>query len=413
MAKIKGPLNSIQASGTVGGVTYGRNQFGSWARPYYSTTQPVSTDQGLWRLAVQLVSIGWANNAVVTPARRQAWYSFAETFTASDKFGNQVKLGAKEWFVKFNVYLTRANFSLIPDPPPSPGCAWSPEVDFFWDTDGIFVEIWPPPIHQQLCYIGYAGPKSPQRFAPGNDMRFCAIAGSFATYPLKVVDAADIDTDPHSWFFRVICVDLNGRPSNAVYYRVYTEGSPPSSVLSLTHANQIRPANPNSNFLDQSVMQFSGSSIASPKTNLTDLVELDISALSYSKVSRAWLYSKGSTDGANPNTGGFLLYDTILNYTYNQVTWNERATGTNWSTPGGAPGVDYAQNPFFGWTLGVVDDTWYRFDLTDQFNVWLDTVSTVQFWVIASGTDANGVFWSTGAGSADDRPYFITIPNLE
>lgn len=413
MAKIKGPLNSIQASGSVGAVTYRRNQYGAYSLAYHASVQPDSADQISWRDAMAAVNTAWSDPATVTGSKRQKWYGFAEAFTWHDRFGNTIHLKAKEWFTRLNVYRARAGLSILTTPPSVPGTNWSPEVDFYWDTDGIYCECWPRPASTQFLYISKIAAMNGTRFSPPNTAGFGAIFSSASVAPLKIWDAADIDTDPHAWFFRVICIDTLGRPSNPVWHRVYTTGSAPTSLFGLQSANQIRPANPTTTFLDQSNFQFAGSNIASPKTNMTDLLQISLGSVGFSKTSKCWIYLKGNNDGTNPNREGFLLYDTLVSYINTEVTWNRAAVGTDWSVPGGAAGVDYETNPFFGWNLEVITDKWYRYDITAQMNIWLDTVSTAQMWVIASSADANGVFYSTGAASADDKPYIICIPNVE
>lgn len=402
MAKVKGPLNSIQASGTVNNVIYARNHYGAYARSYASPSQPDSAEQLLWRGAIQTINTAWQNPAVITPAAFQLWQQFASAYTVPDRYGYARKLSAKEWYVKFNIYRIRAGLSVVQYPPVNPGCYYFPEITFFWDSGGIYVEVWPRPTGQNFVLVSYTGPHNHTRnFAP-QSTTFGVIYDSSSTSPEKVVDSASIDANPHNWFFRIVVVDAFGRPSNKVWFKVYTNGSAPPSTQVFDDTNLIRSLNPT--LVDQNpnvARAFEDASF-----DRKSLVQIVTTTWNYSEVSKSWLYFYL----AGETVSYVNFFNAIQSWVPAQTTWNEYSSGNSWSSAGGAQGTDYASSAFAVFNQPGLDALWVRLEITDQMNSWLGAATDpIAFWVAPNYVEYSDLRWNDGS-AASNKAFVLNVP---
>ena len=103
-----------QISGRVGGSVFSRNRGGSYIRngsvPVSVQSEKALAYKGYLSYASQL----WASE---TAANRQAWTSFAQTKTVTNRLGKSISLTAQNWYVKLNSRLLAAGASPIEIPP--------------------------------------------------------------------------------------------------------------------------------------------------------------------------------------------------------------------------------------------------------------------------------------------------------
>ncbi len=116
MAKLFGPLMSLDAKGTIGGVlTYSKNQFGAWVRRIVKRRDPETPAQKsqrqLFKDAIQI----WIGES---PTVRYAWSLFAR-----DKSDSGFCLWQKTYLLNKGPF-----WSLYPWVPPFPG---EPTIRFF------------------------------------------------------------------------------------------------------------------------------------------------------------------------------------------------------------------------------------------------------------------------------------------
>lgn len=402
MAKVKAPLHSIQATGTVGGLTYARNHYGAYARNYASTTPPDTSEQLLWRQAIADANSNWQNPAVISNELLDMWRMFADTYTYPDKFGNPRKLAPKEWYIKFNVYRLRKGLSGLQYPPIDPNCYFFPEVNFFRDTGGIYVDVFPRPPFQNFLYISRVPAQNHTRNFCPNLTEFGGFVDSSTTLPLKIWDSADVDTNPHNWFFRFVVVDQYGRPSNKVYHKLYSNGSAPVSTFLVNNSNYFFEDSIFTNYHNQTYFLLGNY----PGVRYRGIMSVDLTGITYSSVSKSWLYMYGQVD----KSSGLHFHQRIQTYVYNQCNWIEYATGSNWGQPGGQAGVDYVSDPFFDDDVTILTNTWSRYDITDQMNAWISgAVNPAQFWLLSDSLP-NGLVWAYSLSSYAYQPFILNLP---
>lgn len=405
MAKVKNPLNSIQARGTAGGLIYSQNRYGQYTRDYVSPVQPDTAGQISWQDAMATAHAYWNDISQLTPVRLGLWFDFAKTYTYKNKWGNQVHLAAKEWFIKFNLFRITKGLSVYRDPPKAPGIFWFPDINIFWDTDGIYIDCFPLPEGEEFLHCRKSGPHSHTRNFCPNTMEFAAYVDSTSTGPIKLVDSADIDTDPHNWFFRIRAIDGFGRSSSPIYFTVFTYGTAPTTVFMPT----------GNTFLDDSATTTNRSAATRVRfrTDLSGntchgLIELDLSSLTYSYVTKSFFYvfpeSSGSIDGIA------RLYQDESSYVNNECTWIEEFTGQNWSVAGGSSGVDYNADYFSSLDGDSSSLTWLRFDITTQMNLWLGGLTPTRFWGICPFSNTNFSFESINNPVVAERCFILNVP---
>jgi hypothetical protein len=127
MAKIKLGSLAQDARGSVAGVKFSRNRYGSVAMQKVSPVQPRTIRQLDQRSVFTLVSQAWRN---LTAAQMAAWASWASTNPITDVFGDSQVLAGNAAYSKINatrLTLTMATLATHPwalaqsaTPPPSP-----------------------------------------------------------------------------------------------------------------------------------------------------------------------------------------------------------------------------------------------------------------------------------------------------
>lgn len=117
MAIVKDALRSLQASGSVGGITYSDYHGTGVVREKPIPTQPNSPRQVFVRTVLTFISRYWANT--LTEGIRKAWSQFADIFIWTNIFGNQLRLSGINLFAKMNFQLRDFGKALQTTPPPA------------------------------------------------------------------------------------------------------------------------------------------------------------------------------------------------------------------------------------------------------------------------------------------------------
>lgn len=112
--KVKFASTIAQASGSIGGTTYSRNRYGSYARNKVQPVNPNTARQSAVRSAFSTLNALWSG---LTDAQRQAWEVYGLNTTAVDSLGNSIVLPGRQWFVGNNALRLQAGLSIVEDGP--------------------------------------------------------------------------------------------------------------------------------------------------------------------------------------------------------------------------------------------------------------------------------------------------------
>jgi hypothetical protein len=135
MAKVKDPLHSLQASGSIGGYTHQNWRGIGVVREKPVPTQPNSFRQTATRSIMTQLARKWADE--LTEGIRIAWKNFADVFVWTDIFGKELRLTGINLFTKINFQLKDAGKTLQETPPPP----IKPSEFSFFDIDKIDGEM--------------------------------------------------------------------------------------------------------------------------------------------------------------------------------------------------------------------------------------------------------------------------------
>lgn len=113
LVKFGGGIAGI--SGSIGGVTYARNRYGSYMRQRTVPVDPKSPRQLAARNNLQAVSQDW--NASLDAAQRAAWDTYARNINVLNKLGETINLTGYNMFCRTNCFALAAGISIIDDGP--------------------------------------------------------------------------------------------------------------------------------------------------------------------------------------------------------------------------------------------------------------------------------------------------------
>lgn len=151
MAKITGPLHSVEARGRMGGLIYNSWRGISYAKAFAGPSQPRSERQLFIRAFVTQLVRDWQS---ITQLQRDDWNDYAAAHPEIDWTGNSRRLTGLNWFVRCNLRLIDLDQSPIdaaPDvaaPDPVSGFAAADGVDaidYSWDATAgtnLSVDVW-------------------------------------------------------------------------------------------------------------------------------------------------------------------------------------------------------------------------------------------------------------------------------
>jgi len=137
MAIVRGPFHSMDASGVCGPLVAVRGARSGGMRGWSDLCDPKSPLQTWNRRAVFSQAAAWWYGAML--ANGGKWLRFAETWAGEGCNRRGVRLTARDWFMRFQVRRFRYGMGLELEPPPSPGCEYSPGLTCEWTSPGIIL----------------------------------------------------------------------------------------------------------------------------------------------------------------------------------------------------------------------------------------------------------------------------------
>lgn len=120
MATVKYGIGITQVSGSIAGVTFGRNRFGNYMRARTKPVNPRSALQVAARVVIMYLAEQWRESPM-DDAKRLAWETYAAGVNWPNTFGESTKLTGYNHFIRSNAALLRAGGSLIINGPPDIG----------------------------------------------------------------------------------------------------------------------------------------------------------------------------------------------------------------------------------------------------------------------------------------------------
>lgn len=99
MAKVRPGTTQSEISGSIGGLTYARNRYGSYVRSRSNPVNPNSPGQIAVRAILAAVSRDWS---ALTDSQRDAWILYADNTPVRDRFGMEVTLTGAAMYNRVN-----------------------------------------------------------------------------------------------------------------------------------------------------------------------------------------------------------------------------------------------------------------------------------------------------------------------
>lgn len=359
MAKAKGALLSIEANGKCGDIIVYRNQHGQIIRPVPVYVDPETEQQTNWRDALSYLSGQWRTSSTITTPLRDMWRDFALIWPSSDRFGKQIHLTARDWFIRLNIFRRMAGLGYHKAPPKYPSCSIEPGVTFSLEDQGIMVDVDTALFGDDLLYIACVPEQNLSRFFMPRTGTTEFFIKSSDTFPYCLIQNKDLSTDTTRYFFRYRPVDGSGRAAPARI--TYVDAIKKSFNVNISESlcNLINSVNPDTNYnnltynyvintidpiIQRSLVFFDLSSIPSWATIVT-------ASLSY--------YSDSASFSGNLN-----LHNIVQEYSNSQCTYNIAYTGLPWSSPGMAAPNDFDSTPIDSLT-DIGSSKWYEFNVKD------------------------------------------------
>ncbi len=112
--KFQSPVYTA-VSGSIGGITYGHNKGGMYARGRGTPTNETSVRQTATRAAFSLFAGKWTT--ALDQAQRDLWNTYAQNHTTEGPFGEEIYINGICWYIMFNSRLLDAGEALIEMPP--------------------------------------------------------------------------------------------------------------------------------------------------------------------------------------------------------------------------------------------------------------------------------------------------------
>lgn len=113
LVKLGGGVAGI--SGSIGGTTFARNRFGSYARQRTNPVNPNTTRQSEVRALMANISQAW--NQILTAAQRSAWDTYAAAVPWLNRIGETAYLTGFNMFVRTNMAAMSSGVAMITNSP--------------------------------------------------------------------------------------------------------------------------------------------------------------------------------------------------------------------------------------------------------------------------------------------------------
>jgi len=115
LAKVVGPLQSVEARGKCGALVYNSWRGVQWCKTYVLLDPLPTAAQSSHRLAFKLASKAWKT---LTDAQRSLWETYARQRSRPDWTGKQIELSGFAAYMSCNCYLSDHATTLLTVPPP-------------------------------------------------------------------------------------------------------------------------------------------------------------------------------------------------------------------------------------------------------------------------------------------------------
>lgn len=401
MAKVRGPLHSMEASGLVDGLVYARNPYGQYCRDAPGAAGAPSAEQTQWRNAMTYVMGQWETNPGITADVRAAWVDFARAWPVKDRWGRQVNLDAARWFVRLNIARRRKGLGLHLGPPIHASCKYFPDLTITQQPWGIQASPTILPTGDQLVQISRVDPHSITRNFCPRETEFVGLFGAADTPPWCLWENGDLDAAEKRYFFVYKSIDGSGRPS--CKQMQFVDCSRWTAVHNLTSIGDvgIRGDNPTTKYggVGWCVCTYR------PTWERRPLVIADFSGIpAWAKVLACRLYWWSRGVSANCNATNHQLW---VDWVEMEADWMQRKNGANWGVPGGQSGVDYnGTNEDTQCVLAA--ETPYSWDCAVMAQEWIDGTRP-NYGTFLIPTAAGAPSWSVYSreeGVPTKRPYY-------
>lgn len=220
MAVVQQPFGSIQASGSIAGMTSSVSRAGQILRQRRRPRQPRSQ-------AVQTIRYNFAslNRSFqnLTKAQIESWQDFADTWSVPGKLGSTIYLNALNWFAALNSPLLRLGVSLQTAPPLNPNPEYFPAISIELGSSPADIQITfdTAPSNNEAIWVYWTNPLPITSRFQKKSIRLQASLDSTATSPVQLIEAADVTADTAVYQFAVICTDDNGRATPRQNFELY------------------------------------------------------------------------------------------------------------------------------------------------------------------------------------------------
>jgi len=202
MAKINGPALSMVASGRVGDLVYGRNQYGPWVRPYKVPQPPISELQILHQNRFKAAVETWLS---MEPWEREGWENAAKNFKFPDSIGQPRIITGRSLFIRNSLAAQQINVGVHTFPVSSSffyGCDYFPILTISQDSSGLLLSADPAPFDDAgiICKGSY--PVSLTRKTLPSLLYPLPFMNSTTELPLLLIPNANLPVETKRIFFR-------------------------------------------------------------------------------------------------------------------------------------------------------------------------------------------------------------------
>lgn len=405
MASVNGPLQSADARGSVGSVTYARNESGAIARARTSPPNPNSELQQQWRAAMTATSDAWLAGLLDGSINYTEWLEFSVTNPSTNRFGNTYNMQPRLWFLRFNCIRSFNGESLITSPPGAPSSLFHPQISLGQNLSGIFATVSTALSSTQKILVSKIRPQNVSVFfAPRVQTTSVVITSAFSE-TVSLWSNASLSTTTKRHFFWFRGADSDGSLTPRFLKSIDAEQLFPSRVISGTEFAVLDRNNPTTNDHTTDVALVEPNTPGSTVVSRFDLQPIIDNQLSISKATVIW-------PGAGVLGGDDVFCDPVFlgrPWLANEATYNVYADPfQNWGIQGCNSTASDASASL---TTGV--------DISSPQNIVVTATTAVQDMLISStlnnsfvlrnrqGTSSPNGFFTTFTASESIRPRIL------
>lgn len=146
VAKVKDPFGAREASGSVGGITAGRNYVGVYVRARGGRAYKLTENQGLVRAVMQRLAREYQD---LERWEMDLWRDFGAEYGVELSIGSGHGLCGCGAYTRSNYHRSRMGLASNRTPPPNPGGNYSGSVSLREYPQGIGLDVLPRPMREQ------------------------------------------------------------------------------------------------------------------------------------------------------------------------------------------------------------------------------------------------------------------------